>query len=43
MPFTIEPGIYLKNFGVRSEIDAYIDCNKKLIITTEAQKGIVII
>lgn len=40
MPFTIEPGIYLENFGVRSEIDAYIDCNNKLIITTEAQKKV---
>ncbi|MBZ0189616.1 MAG: M24 family metallopeptidase, partial [Candidatus Obscuribacterales bacterium] len=23
--FSIEPGIYLKEFGVRSEIDVYID------------------
>lgn len=23
MGFSIEPGIYLKNFGVRSEIDVY--------------------
>ncbi|MFH0854266.1 MAG: M24 family metallopeptidase [bacterium] len=40
-PFTIEPGIYLDDFGVRSEIDCYIDDRNKLVITTEAQKKIV--
>ncbi|MBI2628759.1 M24 family metallopeptidase [Candidatus Pacearchaeota archaeon] len=40
--YTIEPGIYLKNkFGIRSEIDFYIDDNMKLIITTPIQKEIV--
>lgn len=40
--YTIEPGIYFKNkFGVRSEIDFYIDENYKLIITTICQKQII--
>jgi len=42
--YTIEPGIYLKNnFGVRSEIDFYIDSNYKLRITTPIQSKIIII
>ena len=40
--YTIEPGIYFKNkFGVRSEIDFYVDKNYKLIITTICQKQII--
>ncbi len=40
--YTIEPGIYLKNrFGVRSEIDFYIDKNNKLILTCPLQKEII--
>ena len=40
--YTIEPGIYFKNkFGMRSEIDFYIDKNYKLIITTICQKQII--
>ncbi|MGE0792822.1 MAG: M24 family metallopeptidase [Candidatus Woesearchaeota archaeon] len=36
--YTIEPGIYIdKKFGIRSEIDFYIDENYKLIITSEMQ------
>ncbi len=42
--YTIEPGIYLRNkFGVRSEIDFYIDKNFKLKITTDQQKKMTII
>jgi len=42
IPFTIEPGIYFENeFGIRSEIDAYITDNYKLKVTTEVQKKIV--
>lgn len=42
--YTIEPGIYLKNqFGVRSEIDFYINENYEMIITSEVQKGIIIL
>lgn len=36
--YTIEPGIYLKNrFGIRSEIDFYID-GQEVVITTPVQK-----
>lgn len=42
--YTIEPGIYLKNkFGVRSEIDFFIDENFKLNITTPIQNEIILI
>ncbi|MEK6951724.1 MAG: M24 family metallopeptidase [Nanoarchaeota archaeon] len=42
--YTIEPGIYLKNkFGIRSEINFFIDENMKLIITTNIQNSIVIL
>lgn len=40
--YTIEPGIYFKNkFGVRSEVDFYINENYKLIVTTKIQKTII--
>ncbi len=40
--YTIEPGIYFNNkFGMRSEINFYIDHNFKLIITSEVQKKII--
>lgn len=40
--YTIEPGVYFKNkFGMRSEIDFYIDENYKLIITSKAQNKII--
>lgn len=40
--YTIEPGLYFKNkFGIRSEIDFYIDKDFKLIITTICQKQII--
>lgn len=40
--YTIEPGIYIKGrFGVRSEIDFYIDKNNKLILTCPLQKKII--
>jgi Xaa-Pro aminopeptidase len=42
VPFTIEPGIYWKNkFGVRSEIDAYITVDYKLVVTTAVQEKMV--
>ena len=31
--FTIEPGIYLPEFGVRSEVDVYIDAGGKVHVT----------
>lgn len=42
--YTIEPGIYLKNkFGMRSEINFYIDEKLKMNITTKMQKELIII
>lgn len=42
--YTIEPGIYLKgNFGVRSEIDFYINDKFELVVTTEVQQAIILI
>lgn len=38
--YTIEPGIYLEKFGLRTEIDFYIDKNSKVIITTPIQMEI---
>lgn len=40
--FSIEPGIYLKEFGVRSELNVYIG-KGEAICTTEVQKEIVAI
>ena len=31
--FSIEPGIYLPEFGVRSEVDVYIDKDGKVHVT----------
>jgi Xaa-Pro aminopeptidase len=40
--FSIEPGIYLPEFGVRSEVDVYIDKNGKVHVTGgELQRAIV--
>jgi Xaa-Pro aminopeptidase len=40
--YTIEPGVYSKDkFGVRSEIDFYIDNNYNLVITSKVQKKII--
>lgn len=40
--FTIEPGLYLKGeFGARSEIDAYVTDDYKLIITSSVQNEII--
>lgn len=39
--YTIEPGIYIENeFGIRSEIDFYINDKKEVIVTTEMQDKI---
>lgn len=44
LPYTIEPGVYLEgNFGIRSEIDFYIDNDLQLIITTKVQDELIII
>lgn len=41
--YTIEPGIYLEDFGMRTEIDFYVDNHGSMIITTPLQKEIEII
>jgi len=42
IPFTIEPGLYFKNeFGVRSEVDCYINENYRLVATTKFQNKII--
>jgi Xaa-Pro dipeptidase len=42
IPFTIEPGLYFPGeFGVRSEIDCYIDSNMRLKVMGKVQKVIV--
>ncbi|HYC34402.1 MAG TPA: M24 family metallopeptidase [Candidatus Paceibacterota bacterium] len=38
--YTIEPGIYLENFGLRTEIDFYVTSKNKVIITTPLQDNI---
>lgn len=32
--FSIEPGIYLPEFGIRSEVDVFVDRNKKVHVTS---------
>lgn len=41
--FTVEPGIYLPEFGVRLEIDVYVDPDKGPEVTTPVQDDIVIL
>lgn len=42
IPFTIEPGLYFKDeFGIRSEINCYVNEDFKLIITTKVQRKII--
>jgi Xaa-Pro dipeptidase len=42
--YTIEPGIYLAGrFGVRTEIDFYLDERLKVVVTTPKQDSILLI
>jgi Xaa-Pro aminopeptidase len=41
--YTIEPGIYLENFGMRTELDFYVNEKNEMIITTPTQKNIEVI
>ncbi len=41
--YTIEPGMYFKTFGMRTEIDFYISTENKVVITTPVQKEITLI
>ena len=39
--FSVEPGIYLPEFGVRSEIDMYVDPAEGPVVTTSIQREII--
>lgn len=39
--FSVEPGIYLPEFGVRSEIDVYVDPEAGPQVTTEVQREVI--
>jgi Xaa-Pro aminopeptidase len=39
--FSVEPGIYLPEFGVRSEIDMYVDPDEGPVVTTSIQREII--
>ncbi len=41
--YTIEPGIYLENFGMRTELDFYVNKKNEMMITTPIQKDIEVI
>jgi len=41
--FTVEPGIYLPEFGVRNEINVYVDLVKGPIVTTALQNEVALI
>jgi Xaa-Pro dipeptidase len=41
--FTIEPGIYLPEFGVRSEINVFVDPVKGPVVTSGLQKEIILV
>ena len=39
--FSIEPGIYLEEFGVRCEVDVFVDENSKVHVTGGVQKEVI--
>ena len=39
--FSVEPGIYLPEFGVRSEIDMYVDPDEGPVVTTSIQREVI--
>ena len=40
--FSIEPGVYLKNFGIRSEVNVFVG-EREARVTGEVQKELVVI
>lgn len=40
--FTIEPGLYLPEFGVRSEINVYMDPAKGPVVTSQIQRDVIL-
>jgi Xaa-Pro dipeptidase len=41
--FTVEPGVYLPTFGVRLEVNVYVDPDRGPVVTTPLQESIVTI
>jgi Xaa-Pro aminopeptidase len=41
--FTIEPGVYLDDFGVRLEVDVYVDPDRGPLVTTPLQDDIILL
>jgi Xaa-Pro aminopeptidase len=41
--FSIEPGVYLSEFGVRSEVDVFMDPNSGPKVTTELQEDVILL
>jgi len=41
--FSIEPGIYLPEFGIRSEVNVFVDASKQVHVTGGLQKSVVAI
>ena len=39
--FSVEPGLYLPDFGVRLEIDVYVDPEAGPVVTTSVQEEVV--
>ena len=40
--FSIEPGVYLPEFGIRAEVNVYVE-NHRAVVTGEAQQKLVTI
>src|SRR5262249_6282880 len=41
--YTIEPGIYLPEFGVRLEINMFVDPQRGPMVTSQVQKEIILV
>jgi len=41
--FSVEPGIYLPEFGIRSEVNVFVDASKRVHVTGGLQKSVVAI
>jgi Xaa-Pro aminopeptidase len=41
--FTIEPGVYLPEFGARSEINVYVDAQRGPVVTSGLQRDVVML
>lgn len=41
--FSIEPGVYLPEFGVRSEVDVFMHIDNGPLVTTEIQREIILV